>query len=371
MSIAVAERSLPEQPDENLSVPREEWAERMLAANGLSHVIHDQRTHTEGVFDEPILSAQDPRMENGSINDDEVIDELGIPRVPRTVAEQAKTYRVHDQLKQIYPKILKGFKRGVRSGIAEGFIPDYVEDRLKDLAQTPVRTFAAHAEVEDDHTKMIYDEYDDTFGAADSLTKEHLETRMPHEMVHKLSGGAFMIKQAAFGGLRRVRVGFSKAVSGMEGVYTKQFLTDAVTEHVKVGITYKEFGVVDPNKRTQDDGVYVNIRAMLGEFIDKSQGIVEVSSFTRALFEDNDGPQGAFSDRARLVKQVRKAYGPGALNKLEKLLIAVRSDEDTKVDSIEFRNLADCIVPPVLDDQGNVVKRGFIDTQRIKDLQVS
>lgn len=85
-----------------------------------------------------------------------------------------------------------------------------------------------------------------------------------------------------------------------------------------------------------------------------------MKTVTKAFFEDT-GPEGSTQSRRQLVREVSQAYGPGALNKLDKLMDLTDMIGNNRFDEIIFSR----IHPPEVDDQGRVLKQGYIDTENL------
>jgi len=99
---------------------------------------------------------------------------------------------------------------------------------------------------------------------------------------------------------------------------------------------------------------------VFAEFIGRSQGAIDMKTVTKAFFEDT-GPEGSTQSRRQLVREVSQAYGPGALNKLDKLMDLTDMIGNNRFDEIIFSR----IHPPEVDDQGRVLKQGYIDTENL------
>jgi len=373
MSI-LAERPLPEElkavevteAEGPRAVTRTEWELGTAAIHGIA------MNSLTAVVREPIFSSQDPRSHTGSWGP--FTQEFGLPDTPRPMEEEVKTLKTQELVAEMLPKLQAGFTKGVKYGMKIGFIPSYVGKRLPNLfTKAPTRVFSTTPQIKEDAVKAFYDEYDNTFNVAGNLSREYIRTRLPHEWQHQIEGGAFIEKEGAFANLRRIRVGFGLAKQE-EGDYTNRYLTDTITEHKTAAIMDGDFETIDPDLRAGDNRSYRNMRKMFGVFIDKSGGIVQLKTVCRASFEDNVGPDATYVDRKAMIRQFTTAYAPseykGKLysvkNSINRLLGAL--EDDTTVTRKLFDALADCIVPPELDEQGNVLKKGWIDRTRLEEL---
>jgi hypothetical protein len=80
----------------------------------------------------------------------------------------------------------------------------------------------------------------------------------------------------------------------------------------------------------------------------------------RAFFQDTT-PEGDLNDLRQFTTQVSKAYGPGALRKLDELLGAVHGTLPGWVK----HNVAGRIFPTAVDRNFNVIEVGFLDTDSL------
>jgi hypothetical protein len=147
---------------------------------------------------------------------------------------------------------------------------------------------------------------------------------------------------------------------------SKTGINEAVTQHITMGIETGDFATLDPDARTDDDKTYYEYRKVLAGFVDQSGGVIDVKTMIRAYFEET-GPSGTMSARREFVRQSIRAYGPGALNKLEKVCEAAYMIPEEKV--AEF--LSTVLHPPVVNEQGDVIKVGYLDMSQVDFMSIS
>jgi hypothetical protein len=267
----------------------------------------------------------------------------------------------HQGLIEAWPHFLEAYVTGVKKGVELGYIPEFVEDRLEAaLTKTSVRvTDSAVLDTYGPMTAYYRDDHDEIGVRHDVReTGENFQDNLTHEFTHKVSGGTFKTPEADTTEFKRSRVGFSTELK--PEVLNRTGLNEAVTHHVTLGIITGDFETLDPDKRGDKDNTYFGYRKVLAEFIGRSQGLIDTKTVTNAFFEDA-GPEGGTQSRRKLVQEVKQAYGPGALNKLDKLMDLTDMVGNNRFDEVIFSH----IHPPELDEQGRVVKQGFIDSENL------
>ncbi len=267
----------------------------------------------------------------------------------------------HQGLIEAWPHFREAYVTGVKKGVELGYIPEFVEDRLEAaLIKTSVRV--TDSAVLDTYGPMsaYYRNDHDEIGVRHDVreTGENFQDNLTHELTHKVSGGTFKTPEAGDTEFKRSRVGFSTELK--PEMLNRTGLNEAVTHHVTLGILTGDFETLDPDKRGDKDNTYVGYRKVLAEFIGRSQGLIDTKTVTNAFFEDA-GPEGGIQSRRKLVQEVKQAYGPGALNKLDKLMDLTDMVGNNRFGEVIFSH----IHPPELDEQGRVVKQGFIDTENL------
>ncbi len=267
----------------------------------------------------------------------------------------------HQGLLEAWPHFQETYVQGVKNGVELGYIPKSVEDRLEAaLTKTTVRV--ADSAVLDAYGSMTayYRNDHDEIGVRHDIQEvgEGFHDNLTHEFTHKVSGGTFKTPETDSTEFKRSRVGFSTELK--PEVLNRTGLNEAVTHHVTLGILTGDFKTLDPDKREDKDNTYHSYRKVLAEFVDRSRGLIDIKTVTNAFFEDT-GPEGGTQSRRKLVQEVKQAYGPGALNKLDKLMDLTDMIGSERFDEIIFSR----IHPPELDEQGHVVKQGYIDTKNL------
>jgi len=264
-------------------------------------------------------------------------------------------------LLEVWPHFQETYVAGFRKGVELGYIPASAEGRLEAaLTRTSVRV--ADSAVLDTYGPMAayYRNDHDEIGIRHDIEKigENFQDNLAHEFTHKISGGTFKTPEIDNTEFNRSRVGFSTEFR--PEVVNRTGLNEAVTQHVTLGIITGDFETLDPDTRADKDNSYYGYRKVLSEFVGRSRGLIDLKTITNAFFEDA-GPDGGIQSRRQLVKEVRQAYGPGALSKLEKLMGLADMIGSDRFDEIIFSRMH----PPELNEHGGVVKQGFIDTKNL------
>lgn len=264
----------------------------------------------------------------------------------------------HQGLLDAWSHFNEAYVKGVKNGVELGYIPKIAEDRLEAaLTKTSVRVM--DAAVLDTYGPMTayYRNDHDEIGVRHDVqeTGESFHENLAHEFTHKISGGTFKPPEAGSTDCIRQRVGFSTEMK--PEALNKTSLNEAVTHHVTLGILSGDFETVDPDKRGDKDNTYYGYLKVFAEFISRAQGIIGMKTVTNALFEDT-GPQGGTQSRRQLILEGSRAYGQGALNQLVKLMDLTDIIGNDRYDEVIFSR----IHPPELDEKGQVIKQGYIDT---------
>lgn len=263
----------------------------------------------------------------------------------------------HRRLRERLPVLKMEFAAGVRRGIQEGYVPAYVADRIEPaLEQTSVRL--ADPRVIDPQKKDIRATYDPT---TDEIRLRPTSPARPgmdlldfnHEVYHKISGGTFTGDHK---GILRLRAGYNNYESTEGTKPGHPNIDEAIVHHLALSNIVGGFGELDPDRRTDVNTGHYTRRKVLAAFVDRARGTVHVQSLTNGFFEDA-GPGGSTELRRRLVRETVRAYGWGALRKLEALC-----EYAGQVPAGELQQeVLDRIQPPQLDEAGNIVRQGNID----------
>jgi hypothetical protein len=321
---------------------------------------HVNHLRTEALKDQP-----NPFMETS-----EHVEPIGLqtkvlsdPKVKEFVARRDISDS-HQKMVEVWPHFVDTFVAGVENGVKLGYIPGHIEKRLGDaLEKTSTR-------VVDTAILAAYGIYDssafylntrDEVGLNHEIADQDNEyhNNLVHEYTHKVSGGTFKPHVETKPGEQpisdRPRVGYATEVRHNE--LKRTGLNEAVTQHLTMGILTGDFETIDPDQRSDGDRTYYSYRKVLADFVEKAQGLIDVKTVTNGFYEDT-GPEGSGSieARKRFIGEAVKAYGHGALNKLDKLCIF------TDMSSSRLNELVlNRINPPILDKHGNVVSIGNID----------
>lgn len=256
---------------------------------------------------------------------------------------------IHDQalrLKEQYPQIASQFREGINLGVREGYIPALVLEHLDEAIELTALQVVDSAKLKKGGE---YDASGDRIilNLTEGESDEELHEIVIHELLHKVSGGTFTYNEGSQK-IDRPRGGLVEAKNG-QAVHTG--LEEALIHHLTIGLITGDFSTLDPEKRQKDSEKYYEIRKLLTAFIVYSNGIIDVKSLTRALFEDS--PQ--TTDRRQMQKEVRQAYGSGALRKADSLFVAMGQLD--KEDPNYVNNALDImghIIPPSKTDDGNI-----------------
>lgn len=304
---------------------------------------------------------QDPASGNNAFLDPDITDDK-LQRWPevlkdtevRQFIDNREVFDEYLNVLKIWPEFTAVFAKGVRYGINQGYIPSHVESQLDDsLALTKVRV-ADNAFLKG--AAGVYNESIDEVRVTRDLTsKSDVFSVLAHEFVHKISGGTFVNEHADKASSRRLRAGFATVTENPDK-YLRQNITEAITDYVAMGILTGDYETIDPDQYHDFRSSYHNELKLVSEFIGRSNGLVSMKMITNAFFEDT-GPGGSFKNRKSLIRGTAKAYGPGALRKLEMLCALANGHVHSVV------SLASRIHPPVMDEQGRIVQRGWIDVE--------
>lgn len=170
---------------------------------------------------------------------------------------------------------------------------------------------------------------------------------LAHESTHQMSGGTFSAGE-------RMRTGFSNESRGEQKRVT---LTEIATHHVALGILTGDFETFDPDKRADKNRTHYLDRKVYTMALEGSNGVMQVRSLTRALFEDS-GPEGSTHFRRVLVGEATDAFGARALHKIQEL-----TDYAYKLYGlVDMKLISKYIQPPVVEN-GKVVVQGVLDVE--------
>ena len=323
--------------------------------------------HIDSIRQELFKSHQNPFLEDSEdvpVESDETRTRILNDTKVKEFIGSRDVSPAHQKLAEVWPQFLDTFMLGVKNGIRQGYIPAEVEKRL-DSALRLTSTRVADSAVLDTYSPAINAYYlnnRDEVGLRDNLADGEYHDDLVHEYTHKISGGTFRaVDETNLQGKTvgaRSRVGYATEIRPEE--LKRTGLNEAVTHHLTLGILTGDFETFDPDERTVDDHTYYSYRKVVGDFITKSQGLIDVKTVTNGFYEDT-GPEGGVSARKKFIGEVVQAYGHRALNKLEKLCELsdiVNSDRLGKV-------VLSRINPPVLDEHGRIIRPGNVDSENL------
>jgi hypothetical protein len=264
-------------------------------------------------------------------------------------------------LLEAWPEFVDTLKSGTKTGVDTGYIPARIE-LLTDTAldETGLRSVGTSVRSVTGFVAAYYESDSDDIGVFEDMKElgDNYVENLVHEYSHKMSGGTFRLTEPESATYDRKRVGFGTEMK--LGRYSKTGLNEAMIQHMTMGILTGDFETLDPDSRPDGNRSYYSYRKAVAAFIDDSQGIIDLKTITNALYEDT-APGGGVQERRKMVQETVRAYGPGALTKLDKLCEAANIIPEGRVAEL----VADVILPPVLDSEGRVLQVGFIDTTKL------
>ncbi len=184
------------------------------------------------------------------------------------------------------------------------------------------------------------------------------ERILVHERLHAVSGGTYRSDTDELSSFR-TRTGFSQDLHPDKNdniAATNVALNEAITEHLTRAIIEGEWEALNPLDRGNyiHDYSYLTERILLDDLIKKSYGIIDLRTITKAYFEDTE--TGAeLKHRRAMIREFRTAYEDGTLRKFQKL--CELNNRSTSCADSEFKKM---IHTPTLDENGNVIKKGYI-----------
>ncbi len=269
-------------------------------------------------------------------------------------------------LLEAWPTFVDTLKSGTKMGVNTGYIPARIE-LLTDTAlnETGLRSVGTTVRSVTGFVAAYYESDSDDIGVFDDMKElgENYVENLVHEYSHKISGGTFRLTEPESATYDRKRVGFGTEMK--QSRYSKTGLNEAITQHMTMGILTGDFGTLDPDSRPDGNRSYYSYRKAVAAFIGNSQGLIDLKTVTNAYYEDTV-PGGGVQERRKMVQETVRAYGPGALTKLDKLCEATKIIPEDKVAEL----VADVIIPPVLDNDSNVLQVGFIDTSKLDFIEL-
>lgn len=275
------------------------------------------------------------------------------------------------ELELIWPRFVEVYSDGLNRGVQLGYIPENRQYFFVQAARkTAVRVVDGYVlQLASPGMKAYYDSKDE-IGLSHLVIgqKEEIEVHLAHEFTHQISGGTFIKTDSPEGELLRPRIG--------HGTHTKpdqlkrENFTEFLTHHSTLGILTGDFTTFDPDKRADGDDTYYAVRKVGAAFVDKAAGVIDPKVLIRSLFEDS-GPGGSSSNRRQMLRQVRQAYGKGALRNLDRLFefgIEVSTIKwSTPVAKKMEELVTSRIHPPKLDKDGRIIAQGYIDSENLPD----
>ncbi|HKX73114.1 MAG TPA: hypothetical protein VJM32_03825 [Candidatus Saccharimonadales bacterium] len=256
------------------------------------------------------------------------------------------------------PHVHDTVRAGMQAAVAEGYAPAAALDRLEPaFTQTAIRVVDQSVLGED---LAVYEQRTDIVTLGADVADYDPEQTIAHEIGgHKVSGGTFVLRD---GQTVRIRRGFVNHGSGEIASGRHYGLDEAVQHHMILSYAHGEFGVVDPDARTDRDRSYYEHRKLLARFVLQSAGIIDLKAITRGSFEDSGEAGAVTTDRRTMVAQARAAYGPGAYFKLNYLFEAIDFED------MSAEELAERIRSPELNTDGSVKRAGSIDVDGLSFL---
>ncbi len=271
--------------------------------------------------------------------------------IGRTMAVEGHARKVQEQ----FPAIVSRIRHGIQEGIRLGYTLPTVADRLEDaVKRTPLRVVD---EAYFDHDGLAhYLMSNDKIEMSAEVPKEDFDMVLTHELAgHKNAGGTF--RQSLGGVPIRTRTGFEDD----RGHHS--LLDEAVRHHLALSYLNGHFDIMDPDKRPDGNKNYYANRKIVSTFIEQADGLIDLRNITRASDEDTDEEHAELSYRRAMMQESRLAYGPGAYNHLNNLLVAAGKLDSTSKDfQTRLKAMTDRIHPPLVSIQGRLIRgSGFID----------
>ncbi len=271
------------------------------------------------------------------------------------------------EVKTVYPELVKELSAGIKDGIHKGYIPSEVASRLPSLEQTNVKVVDIGIVREEDPLAAAeYDSSGDTVRIGHAHVGDTATSMMvKHELLHKVSGGTF-VQDPETGSYSRSRISFGNHEHRHKDEHENRRtgINEAVNQHLTMGVETGDFETFDPDRRTDRDRTYYGSRKVVATGLDRSQGVMSVRALTRASFEDTSASAMNMGERRELVKEASAAYGPGAMRKISALANAAEAiaPDDPKYHD-RLQELTDRIHAPELNADGTVCAVGSIDIE--------
>jgi hypothetical protein len=382
----------------SLLLPRDEWQDRMAVHNGITGVDGDNLKQPFGIaeiendkdFHKSLLAAvseEDPAALNYFAYAEAAFGELKPKHVEElrkdeTTLDYIEARRAnvdHAKLVEVWPEFVERYEAGQAAGIEQGYIPAVAAERFaKSQKLTSVRLAdAAVLNVNGADADYDMERHQVRLNDVRNKTKEQIVLNLAHEFVHDDSGGTYLPKAAtdentihegpipgvqSFPGVDsiRSRTGYSNGLDIDK--MTKPGLVEAVTQHIALGILDGDFETFDPMQRQDGDRTYMQRRQVYAASVLNSEGIVQVKHLSNGIYEDT-GPGGSFTDRRTMVRAYVDAYGWGAVRKLEKLCVMAEKMDSDPTGIVTEKLILSRIHPPMVDVNGVVIKRGYIDVE--------
>lgn len=281
--------------------------------------------------------------------------DIGVSEYLSTRAKNVEANK--GEITSAWPETVHLVKAGFTKGRTLGYIPEEltdeeIDDRLSSVViqlRDPLLTESSigYYDLEEDYV---------TLQVKDPADKLRV---LVHELRHRISGGTF---KKTGGLIQRERAGFQSPNKKEGGLHNNRF-DEAVNEHITTSLINGNWDVMDPTKRK--DGGYWLERYVLSSLIDKSGGLIDIKTITRAGFEDTT-PEGGVVRRREMMQQFLSAYQPGTIKRFETGLRMINKYCD-KYHELP-KNQLDFIVPPVFDEAGKVISKGYLDLELLDKL---
>ncbi len=273
----------------------------------------------------------------------------------------------HSALGEMLPEVVSTYEAGLASGISQGYIPADRQELFKMAAKkTGIGIIdKAILDIYDPDAEAYYSQGSNQVVLGHNLVREEqrFNTVLSHELTHQISGGTFLSDPDNPSAVDRSRLGFVSEVKPHKA--KRNPLNEFLTQHITMGILSGDFQTFDPDERADQDKTYYAFRKVGAAFVDRAQGIIDPKVLTQAYFEDS-GPE-ASGARRQLVRQIRQAYGKGALAKMDALFNFAEVVEQVQwgrpVSDMRDELILRRIKPPVLNAEGRVIEPGEINLE--------
>lgn len=336
----------------------------ITAAHGLEKILNTSRRPDGTFLDHELVDALGAMsfwngLAAGSLSLGERHSLFNDPSVKNYIDNRAASIEEQNQdLIEDYPDIAQKFREGIAEGRKLGFVPEEVTDqRILDTTSNVGILISDSAILHSDHpTTGAAGDYNGQLDririGSDVMKPKHTTI---HELRHKIGGGTFTQGDDLLdiSDIVRTRVGFQE-----KGRH--RAIDEALVEHATEAILNGDWYTLDPRERKESSEVYLLERVLLAELIRHSGGILKLETLSRASLEDTHS-KGGVAERRQMMRQFRKAYGPGAAHRYDKLVEGIIKTRDDKPLEQLLSEFLSYIKEPVIDESENVTEAGHID----------